>query len=253
MIKNSLIKLYGLFAYILGLVSLVAFTLFANNGFVHVGIWLDNPTLGAFSIDVPALGYTDYPLMFNIGLLLLFGLQHSVMARPGFKAGFTKIVPRAAERSSYVLATALVLFAMIFYWHPMVGLVWQVDAEWARTGIHILYWVGFLITFLATQMIDGMHLMGVKQSFSPDDPDKGTKNFVTPGFYKLVRHPIQTGIVIAMIATPDMTVGRLTLAVGMLVYVGIGLYYEEKDLIGEFGDTYRDYKTRVPALFPKFW
>lgn len=253
MIKNLIIKLYGLGAYVLGLLSLVAFTLFANNGFVDLGIWLKDPTLGVFAIDVPALGRTASPLAFNIGLLIIFALQHSVMARPGFKAVLTKIIPRAAERSTYVLATAIVLFAIILYWHPMLDLVWQVEASWARTSLNVLYWVGFLITFLATQMIDGMHLMGVKQSFSPDDPDKGAKNFVTPGFYKLVRHPIQTGIVIAMLATPDMTVGRLTLAIGMLIYVAVGLYYEEKDLIAEFGNMYRDYKNRVPALFPKFW
>lgn len=253
MIKNTLIKLYGLSAYLLGLISLVAFTLFANNAFVTLGFWFDDPTLGAFSIDIPAMGYTQYPLAFNIGLLLLFAVQHSVMARPGFKSVLTKVIPKAAERSTYVLATAIVIFAIILYWHPMVDLVWQVEAEWARTCLNTLYWVGFLITFFATNMIDGMHLMGIKQSFSPDNPDKGVKKFVTPGFYKFVRHPIQTGIVIAMLATPDMTVGRFTLAAGIIVYIIIGLYYEERDLIGEFGDTYRDYKKKVPALFPKLW
>ena len=142
---------------------------------------------------------------------------------------------------------------MIFYWHPLPDLVWQVEGETARLIINVVFWAGWLITFLATQMIDGLHLMGVKQSFNADSPDSGTKNFVTPAFYKLVRHPIQTGVIIAMIATPDMTVGRLILAIGVIAYVFVGLFYEERDLIAEFGDTYRDYKKRVPALFPKFW
>ena len=251
--KNLIFKLYGLLAYTLGLLSLVAFTLFPNNHFTGVSIWLDDPTLGAFGIDLPALGYTNYPILFNIGLLALFAVQHSVMARPGFKKALTSWLPAPLERSTYVLATAIVIFIMIFYWHPIPDLVWQVEGETVRLAINTVFWAGWLITFLATQMIDGLHLMGVKQSFGADNPDSGVKNFVTPAFYKLVRHPIQTGIIIAMLATPDMTVGRLILTLGIIVYVFIGLFYEERDLIAEFGDTYTDYKKRVPALFPKFW
>ncbi len=251
--KKLFFSLYGLVAYLLGIISLIGFMLFTNNHFTNVGLWLGDPVLGAFSIDLPAMGYTNYPTLFNIGLVALFALQHSVMARPAFKQSVTKLLPKALERSTYVLATAIVIFVLILYWHPVPDLIWQVDNETARLVINIIFWSGWVISFLATQMIDGMHLMGLKQSFGADNPDSGKKNFVTPAFYKLVRHPIQTGIIIAMIATPDMTVGRLTLALGMLVYIFAGLYFEERDLIGEFGDIYRDYKKRVPALFPKFW
>lgn len=242
--------LYGAICYLLGLASLIAFALFANNGFVEVGMWLNDPVLGAFGIDLPAGGMAGNPYVNNFGLIALFGIQHSVMARPGFKKMLTKVVPEPLERSTYVLATALAIFILILFWRPMIDIVWQAEAEWLRTTLHFVFWLGWLISFLATQMIDGMHLMGVKQSFGSGNPDSRAKQFVTPAFYKLVRHPIQTGVVIAMLATPDMTVGRAVLALGVIVYIFIGLYYEERDLIAEFGDTYRDYKKRVPALLP---
>lgn len=251
--KTIMYRVYGFTAYLLGLISLIAFALFANNGFVNIGIWINDPLLGAFSIDLPAGVISGNPWLVNLGLIALFGIQHSVMARPGFKALLTKVFPAPLERSTYVLATAVVIFVLVFFWRPMPDLLWQAEAEWARTALHSLYWGGFLITFAATQMIDGAHLMGLRQSFRPEAPDGLAKNFVTPGLYKLVRHPIQTGVIIAMLATPDMTYGRALLAAGVILYIFIGLYYEERDLIGEFGATYRDYKTRVPALFPKFW
>lgn len=245
-------RLYGSVCYLLGLISLIAFALFANNGFVEVGIWLDEPVLGAFGIDLPAGGMAGNPYINNFGLIALFGIQHSVMARPGFKKILTKVIPESLERSTYVLATAVVIYALILFWRPMIDMVWQVEAEWLRTTLHLAFWFGWVITFLATQMIDGMHLLGVKQSFGSGSIGNTTKQFVTPAFYKLVRHPIQTGVVIAMLATPDMTMGRAVLAVGLIAYIFIGLYYEERDLIAEFGDTYRDYKAKVPALLPWF-
>lgn len=251
--KSIFFKMYGITAYMLGLLSLIAFTLFANNGFVTLGLWFNDPVLGAFGIDLPAAGMAGNAYVNNIGLLALFGIQHSVMARPSFKAQLTRVIPAPLERSTYVLATALVTFALILYWRPMVDMVWQIETEWLRTLIHSVYWLGWIITFLATQMIDGLHLMGLRQSFDADSPASQVKKLVTPAFYQFVRHPIQTGVLIAMLATPDMTVGRALLATGMILYIFIGLYFEERDLVAEFGDAYRDYKKRVPALLPKFW
>lgn len=252
MVSNTIFRLYGAAAYIIGLLSLVAFALFANNGFVELGLWLDDTILGVGAIDISALYLPGNPYIINFGLVAMFGIQHSVMARPGFKAGLTKVLPAALERSTYVLTTAIAIFVMILYWRPMVEMVWQVETDWLRTLLHLLFWLGWVITFLATQMIDGMHLMGVRQSFGATEPESTMKKFVTPAFYKLVRHPIQTGVIIAMLATPDMSVGRAILASGIIIYIFIGLYFEERDLIAEFGDTYRDYKKRVPALFPTF-
>ena len=128
--------------------------------------------------------------------------------------------------------------------------LWHVENEVVRNLITVMYFLGWTITLAATFMLNHFHLFGLQQSFKPDQADAGTKVFKTPMLYAIVRHPIQTGVVIAMLATPDLTVGRAVLAVGMLVYVAIGLYFEERDLVDEFGDTYRDYRRRVPALFP---
>ncbi len=251
--KSFVFKIYGLIGYALGILSLLAFVLFANNGFVDLGLWLRDPILGAFAIDLPTAPIAGNPYTVNLGLILIFGLQHSIMARPGFKVWLTKIVPSPLERSTYVMATALAIFVLILFWQPLPDIIWQVQTDWLRTLVQVIYWCGWGISFLATQMIDGLHLMGIKQSFSAGKVGSEVKKFVTPAFYGLVRHPIQTGIVIAMLATPDMTAGRAVLAFGVIFYIFVGLYFEERDLIVEFGSTYQNYKKRVPALFPKFW
>ncbi|MEX0300007.1 MAG: isoprenylcysteine carboxylmethyltransferase family protein, partial [Kordiimonas sp.] len=178
----------------------------------------------------------------------LFGLQHSVMARPSFKAVITKVIPNQLERATYVLATALVIIPLVQFWQPMVDQsVWIVTDPVTRTIITVIYFAGYAITTAATYMLNHNHLFGLQQAFDIGSIDK---EFRTPLFYKYVRHPIQTGVLIAMIATPDMTYGRALLAVGMIAYIFIGLYFEEKGLIAEFGDTYREYRSRVSALIP---
>jgi protein-S-isoprenylcysteine O-methyltransferase Ste14 len=224
--------------------------LFANNGFVDVALWFELPILGAFAIDLPTDPVPIPALLTNLGLISLFGLQHSIMARPNFKKNLTKVLPQSLERSTYVLATALALGALIFLWQPMTNMIWQVSDPLLRNIITAVFWLGLVITFLATQMIDGLHLMGLRQSFTPDKPESTIKNFTTPAFYKFVRHPIQTGVIISMLATPDLSVGRAVLGLGIIIYIFVGLFFEERDLIQEFGDTYRNYKQRVPALIP---
>jgi len=238
--------LYGLVCYVLGVMSLVLFILFANN---HMGIW-GIETLTSLNIDQHNNAPVDNPFLINLGLLTLFGLQHSVMARPSFKKKLTKILPESWERSTYVLATAIVTMALVQYWQPMPGSLWHVENSGSRIILTTLFYSGWAVTFLATYMLNHFHLFGLQQSFKADDPDAGSKEFKTPLFYKIVRHPIQTGVVIAMLSTPDMTTGRAVLAAGMLVYIMIGLRYEERDLVAEFGDTYRDYKKRVPGVIP---
>ncbi|WP_262696098.1 methyltransferase family protein [Kordiimonas aquimaris] len=251
--QKLIFGVYGLICYTLGLVSLIGFAFFANNTFVDIGLALNTPILGIFAIDIAAAMTPMPALLTNILLVILFALQHTVMARASFKAKLTKVVPAPLERSTYVLATALVIFVMLLFWRPMTDTIWSVEDPMLRTIISALFWGGWVITFLATQMIDGMHLMGIRQSMNADASDAQNKTFVTPLFYKLVRHPIQTGVIIAMLATPDMTEGRAILAVGIIIYIIVGLHYEEKDLIKEFGDTYRDYMKRVPGLFPRLF
>ncbi len=239
-------KLYGLLCYLFALGMLVAFMLFANNDMGLLG-W---PALLSLNIDQVKGEPAAMPLLVNLALLLLFGLQHSVMARPAFKRLIAGVVPVTCERSTYLLATGLVLLAIVLYWQPMDGNVWTIDHPVARNAIVFCYYAGWSITVLATFMLNHFHLFGLQQSFGSGDPDAGTKVFRTPLLYRLVRHPIQTGVVIAMVASPDMTQGRAMLATGMLAYVAIGLFFEEKDLINEFGQKYVDYRRRVPAVLP---
>ncbi len=238
--------LYGLGCYAASMLMLILFILFANNHMSVLGLseWT------SLNINQTHIHIGASALLVNIGLLLAFGVQHSVMARASFKNVLTKLIPETWERSTYLLATAGVLYLIIWYWQAMPTVLWHVECEAARNIITAVYYSGWMITLLATFMLNHFHLFGLQQSFKSDDPDAGVKEFKTPMFYSLVRHPIQTGVVIAMIATPDMTVGRAVLALGMLVYIGVGLYFEEKDLLEYFGDTYRQYKQRVPALFP---
>jgi protein-S-isoprenylcysteine O-methyltransferase Ste14 len=238
--------LYGVACYLLSMASLVLFVLFANN---QMGI-LGSEALIPLNIDQFNGAPAGSPLLVNLSLLLLFGLQHSVMARPGFKAVMTRVIPQSWERSTYGLATAVVLVIMVWFWQPMSGVLWRVESSGGRTALTVLYYGGWLVTVLATFMLNHFHLFGLQQSFRSGDPDADAMVFKTPLFYRLVRHPIQTGVVIAMLATPDMTTSRAVLAGGMLVYIAIGLYFEERDLLVRFGDTYRDYKKRVPALLP---
>ena len=238
-----IVSLYGLLCYLLGVASLVAFIFFANNFMGLLG-------LESLDIDRPNTPPISPAWLVNMLLIALFGVQHSVMARPGFKNLLTKFLPAQLERSTYVLATALVIAVTVYYWQPMTASLWRVDSDALRQLITVVYFLGWAITLLATFMLNHFHLFGLQQSFRPDQPDAGSKVFKTPLFYSLVRHPIQTGVVIGMLATPDMTAGRALLGAGMIAYIAIGLYFEERDLVAEFGDTYRDYRKRVPALFP---
>lgn len=235
--------LYGVVCYILGLTALIAFVLFANNFFGFVGEKYVSLNIDAFNSRP-----SDYPVLMNLGLLLLFALQHSVMARPAFKRIITKVLPTHLERSTYVLATAVVLVPLIQFWQPMIAdSLWSVESPTYRALIQAAYFMGFGVTVAATYMLNHNHLFGLQQAAGRDMLDK---EFRTPFLYRHVRHPIQTGVLIAMLATPDMTFGRALLAAGMIVYIFIGLYFEERDLITEFGDAYLDYKKRVPALIP---
>lgn len=238
--------IYGLACYAIGVASLLLLIFAANN---HMGIFGSEELL-SLNMDTPNGTPSQMPLIVNIGLLLLFGVQHSVMARPGFKAMITRLLPDNWERSTYVLATGIVTIALVQYWQPMAGTIWQVQNESARLAINVVFYFGWAITFIATFLLNHFHLFGLQQSFKTNDPEAGSKEFKTPFLYSIVRHPIQTGVFIAMISTPDMTMSRAVLAAGMLVYMFIGLKYEERDLISEFGETYTDYIKRVPGVIP---
>ncbi|TNE62802.1 MAG: isoprenylcysteine carboxylmethyltransferase family protein [Alphaproteobacteria bacterium] len=239
-------KTYGIVCYLVGVISLLLFIAFAANLFSAFGFG----SIASLDIDTLNAAPADNPLLLDIGLILLFALQHTLMARPAFKAVWTRVVPAHLERSTYVLLSGIVLYVLVETWQPIPGdYIWQVENSAARWALHGLYVLGWVLSSRASTQINPSYLMGLRQSFSGDATDY-RKQFKTPGYYAWVRHPIQAGVVLAMLATPDMSPGRALLAGGMILYIVIALWFEERDLIGEFGDTYRGYRRRVPALIP---
>ncbi len=192
-------------------------------------------------------------LVVDLGLLALFAVQHSGMARPGFKRVWTKIIPAPIERSTFVLASSLVLVLLYWQWQPLPVAVWEVEGEAGRLALHALAALGWALVLASTFVIDHFDLFGLRQSWrtalgrgpSPEAP------FVTRAFYRVVRHPIMLGFLIAFWATPTMSAGRLLFALATTGYILIAVkYLEERDLIAQYGDTYRDYQRRVPMLLP---
>lgn len=209
--------------------------------------------LASKSIDSGAPGSPVEAVVVDALLLVLFALQHSVMARPAFKRWWTRIIPAAAERSTYVLLSSLVLLLLFWQWRPIPTAVWRVEGLAANvlTGIH---WLGWLIVLSSTYMIDHFDLSGLRQAFfALRGAQAPSQSFRTPLLYRLVRHPLMLGFLLAFWATPDMTVGHLLFAALNTAYILIGLQFEERDLIAAFGDSYRHYRQRVPMLLPRLF
>jgi methanethiol S-methyltransferase len=187
----------------------------------------------------------------DIGLLVLFGLQHSVMARAGFKARLHRILPPHLERTAYVIASSLALGLLIVAWQPIPAIVWQVRSPVSADLLWAVYAAGWLLVVAATYMINHYELFGLAQVWRkfrglPAPAD----DFRTPYLYRYVRHPLYLGWLLVFWATPSMSAGHLLFAAGMSLYILIGMMHEERDLLRLFGAAYRDYRARVPALIP---
>lgn len=189
----------------------------------------------------------------NLLLLGLFAVQHSIMARPAFKRWWTGVLPAAAQRSTYVLLSSLILLLLFWQWRPIPMLVWRLDgiAAWLMIGV---FWLGWAITFASSHMINHFELFGLSQAISAwRGTQAASQSFKTPLLYKVVRHPIMLGFLLAFWATPEMTVGHLFFAVLNTAYILAGVHFEERDLIAEFGATYQQYRARVPMLLPRIF
>jgi protein-S-isoprenylcysteine O-methyltransferase Ste14 len=187
----------------------------------------------------------------DLCLIALFGVQHSVMARPAFKRRWTRIVPEPIERSVYVLLASIVLMILFFFWRPIPETIWQADGALAALLL-LIFALGWLIVLLSTFLISHFELFGLKQVWGHMRGHAAVAPiFRTPFFYRLVRHPLYSGFILAFWSTPHMTVGHLLLAAGMTVYILIAIRHEERDLVGLFGDHYRDYRLRVGMLTPR--
>lgn len=203
------------------------------------------------SIDSAPVIPLRYALLVDVALLGLFGLQHSGMARKGFKQWWTQFVPKAVERSTYVLFSSLCLITLFYFWQPLGGFIWQVTNP---TGVAILYALsacGWLIVLGTTFLINHFDLFGLRQVWLYwRGKEYAPLHFVTPGPYNFIRHPLYVGFMLAFWATPVMTVAHLVFALGTTGYILVAIQLEERDLIHTFGETYAAYRRRVPMLIP---
>ena len=191
-------------------------------------------------------------LIIDLLLLGAFAVQHSVMARPAFKAVWTKIVPRSIERSTYVLFSSLLLALICWQWRPFPSPVWDVSSSRLLGGLlSALFWLGWLILLLSTFMINHFDLFGLRQVYLRlRGLDDSPPHFVQRALYKVVRHPIMLGFLIAFWAAPRMSLGHLIFSIATTGYILVGIALEERDMTAAFGEQYRAYRSRVPMLIP---
>jgi methanethiol S-methyltransferase len=237
----------GIFAY--GVISYLVFFAVFLYGIGFIAGFL-TPT----SLDGTPTSTLGHALTVDLSLLAAFALQHSGMARPGFKAWWKRIVPEAAERSTYVLLSSLALAVLYVWWEPIGGVIWSVTDGTARTAVIGLYLFGWLLLLYTTFLIDHFDLFGLKQVWRRlSNKAYRAPVFRTPSLYKLIRHPLYIGWLTIFWAAPNMTVAHLIFALVTTAYILIAIRLEERDLVSAFGPVYVDYRARTPMLIPRLW
>ena len=203
-------------------------------------------------IDDGAAARLGEALLVNGGILLLFAVQHMVMARQGFKRVWTRVIPAAAERSTFVLATCSILTLMYFQWRPMTGTVWAVENPAAAMALNGIAFLGFGIVLVATFLIDHFDLFGLKQVIRYfRGGEHQSPKFRVRSFYRFVRHPLYLGFLMGFWAAPVMTVGHLVFALGCTGFILVAVRLEERDLVRAHGAAYEEYREQVPMIFPR--
>lgn len=232
--------LYAAFCYLVFFATflyLIAFT----GDFPIVPVTVDRGSIAPIWSAVPI----------DLALILAFGLQHSVMARQGFKRWWTRIVPPHLERSTFVLLASLVLIVLFAAWRPINLTVWSLEQNWAQMAMWALFGLGWATVLVSTFLINHFELFGLQQAWHyTRGREPSAPVLREPSLYKVVRHPLYAGFFLAFWATPEMSAGHFLLASGLSAYMLVAIAYEERDLIDLFGDQYRDYRSRVGMLVP---
>ncbi len=204
------------------------------------------------SIDSAPTHSLEVALLINVALLAIFAIQHSVMARKGFKEMWTKIVPKVAERSTYVLFSSLALILLFWQWSPMGGTIWEINDPIGKLAMQALFVSGGLIVLATTFLINHFDLFGLRQVWMYlRGQEYKPLGFVMPGPYRHVRHPLYVGWLLTFWATPTMTTAHLVFALMTTAYILIAIRFEERDLEREHGHSYAEYRKRVPMLVPR--
>jgi protein-S-isoprenylcysteine O-methyltransferase Ste14 len=232
--------------------ALIAYAIFFAT-FLYLIAFVGNLPFVPLTVDRGTEAALGVAVLVDVALITIFGTQHSVMARQGFKRAWTRFVPQPAERSVYVLAASAVLILLFVGWRPIYGTVWEVTNPLFAGVLWALFAVGWLIVLTSTFLINHFELFGLQQAwFNLQGKDAAAPQFRQPFFYKLVRHPLYSGFILAFWSTPHMTYGHLLLAAGISIYILIAIGYEERDLVGLFGKDYEDYRANVGKLTPRF-
>ena len=234
------------------LFSLVAYAIFFAT-FLYLIAFVGNLPFVAQTVDRGPAAPVGIAVAIDMALIALFGVQHSVMARQGFKRAWTRIVPEHLERSVYVLGASAALIILFLAWRPIPNVIWEVTGTAFELPLWILFACGWLIVLLSTFLINHFELFGLQQAwFKMRGREAQPHQLRQPFFYRWVAHPLYSGFFIAFWATPRMTAGHLLFAAGMSVYILIAIRYEERDLKGLFGKAYEDYRAGVGMLTPRF-
>ncbi len=224
----------------MGVIGLACIIL-ALAGLIPYGFWLGGKGGGV------------NPVLWNSAWVIIWGVIHTGMARPGFKRALTKTIPEAAERSTYILMAGLTSVALIAFWQAVPGQIWHIETASIAYVLWAIFIFGWVFLLGATFAINHFDLFGLRQVFlnfknSPRPPLKFTKR----AMYKYIRHPIQTGVLIGIWATPSMTNTQIVLSIGFTIYIFVGLWFEERDLVAEHGESYLQYRKETGKVLPKF-
>lgn len=241
LIKRISVLGYGILSYNIGVAGLL-WIILAMGDLAPVGF---SPL--QTSNVIPAM-------LINLGLVALFGLQHSIMARARFKQRIKQILPEATERATYILMSGVFMAIAIYFWQPLPGNVWTVENTVGQVALWSAYALGWSYLFIATFVTNHFELMGLRQVYLYfTNKPYSTLPFTQKYMYKYSRHPMMLGLLIGMWALPTMSVSHLVMATLLTLYIGVGVFLEERELVNQFGETYRAYKKEIATLLPKIF